>query len=215
MKETYFTLDNIDKISNEWLKSLWKFQRKNKINFIPENSALLILDMQKYFLEKESHAYIPSSEAIIHNIKRLMNAFLEKKLPIILTRHIDVETEDNPMKRWWKGIIKESDPMSEIIPELTHPKTIIIKKPHYDTFYKTDLEKILKEKKVNQIIIMGVMTHLCCERFSLSSNDNNNNNTPTHVKIVIPFFITISFYVRLVVCKVDTCDVIYVRYGPY
>ena len=45
----------------------------------------------------------------------------------------------------------------------------IIEKTQYDPFYKTDLEKILNSQKVEQIIVCGVMTNLCCETVVRSS----------------------------------------------
>lgn len=169
MKETYFTLKNVDKKSRDWLKNLLAFRKRRRIDFHPENSALLILDMQKYFLDKSSHAYIPSAPAIIPKIKNLMDAFLKKGLPVFFTRHIDQENIESCMNKWWRDSIQETDTLSEIIPELNHPDVIIIKKSQYDAFYQTPLEKLLKEKEIKQVLITGVMTHLCCETTARSA----------------------------------------------
>jgi isochorismate hydrolase len=40
---------------------------------------------------------------------------------------------------------------------------VLIYKDSYDAFYMTELEDILKAKSADQLIISGVMTHLCCE----------------------------------------------------
>ena len=169
MKERYLTLENIDKKSNKWLKNLLAFRKRRNVEFHPNNSALLIMDMQKYFLDKSSHAYIPSASAIIPNIKNLMDAFLKRNFPVFFTRHIDEENIESSMNKWWKNSLRETDTLSEIIPELNHPDAIIIKKSHYDALYQTPLEKLLKEKGIKQIVITGVMTHLCCETTARSS----------------------------------------------
>ena len=39
----------------------------------------------------------------------------------------------------------------------------VIKKTQYDGFYQTPLEDILREKGISQLVITGVMSHLCCE----------------------------------------------------
>ena len=163
MRSCYFTSENINNKSEEMLRKLEKRIKSHRINFIPEQSALLILDMQKYFLEKSSHAYIPSALSIIPKIKSLAHAFNEKNLPIILTRHLNSKEDAKLMALWWKDIITEKDDLSEIIPELNLPNSIVIKKTQYDGFYQTLLEDILREKGISQLVITGVMSHLCCE----------------------------------------------------
>ena len=42
-------------------------------------------------------------------------------------------------------------------------KGYLVEKSQYDAFYETELEEYLLEKGVGQVVIGGVMTHLCCE----------------------------------------------------
>ena len=163
MKSSYFTSETINNKSLEMLRKLEKFVGRHKIDFIPERSALLILDMQRFFLEERSHAYIPSALPIIPEIKSLATAFNELNLPIIFTRHLNTEEDAKLMARWWRDFITEEDDLSEIIPELNLPNSIIIRKTQYDSFYQTHLEDILREKRISQLVITGVMSHLCCE----------------------------------------------------
>ena len=169
MRSSNFKCENINNKSEEMLRKLEKRIKSHRINFIPEQSALLILDMQRYFLEKSSHAYIPSALSIIPKIKSLAHAFNEKNLPIILTRHLNSKEDAKLMALWWKDIITEKDDLSEIIPELNLPNSIVIKKTQYDGFYQTPLEDILREKGITQIVITGVMSHLCCETTARSA----------------------------------------------
>ena len=54
--------------------------------------------------------------------------------------------------------------MSHIVPSLK-PKDgeIVLRKSKYNAFAGTDLEAELKRLAVKQLLITGVMTHLCCE----------------------------------------------------
>ena len=169
MKSTYFTSENIDGKSKEMHAKLEEYRKKTTITFIPARSALLILDMQKYFLDENSHAYIPSALPIIPKINKLAEAYHEMHQPVILTRHLNTREDAHLMARWWKDVITEKDELSEIVPELTIPDAIIIKKTQYDAFYRTPLEEILQEKGVSQLVITGVMTHLCCETTARSA----------------------------------------------
>jgi bifunctional isochorismate lyase/aryl carrier protein len=164
-KEAYFTSENIDSLSKEWLEELSDFKKRHSI--IIGNPALLILDMQEYFLSKDSHAFILSSIAIIPKISNLIKEFVKYNLPVIFTRHID--TKESQMLKWWRGAITPSDPLSVISEQLLYDGATIINKSQYDAFYKTELESILKDKGVDQVVIAGVATHLCCETTARSA----------------------------------------------
>ena len=169
MKTCYFTSENIDSKSLQILRKLEKFRKRHKMSFAPEQSALLILDMQRYFLDERSHAHIPSALPIIPKIKMLADAFYKMNLPVILTRHINTKEDAQLLAQWWKDLITEKDEMSEIIPALNLPYSTIIKKTQYDGFYQTPLENILREKDISQLVITGVMSHLCCETTARSA----------------------------------------------
>ncbi len=78
-KEIYFTHKNILNKSRKFLRELRVLYHFPYIKFNPETSALLVIDMQKYFLERNSHAFIPSAPAIIPNINKLIELFRKKK----------------------------------------------------------------------------------------------------------------------------------------
>jgi len=92
--------------------------KRRDLVFVPECSALLILDMQKYFLSASSHAFIPSAQAIIPLIAKLKEAYVAKGLPLIFTRHLNSPQNAGMMAKWWQDLIGEENPLSEIIDEL-------------------------------------------------------------------------------------------------
>jgi isochorismate hydrolase len=139
------------------------------MQFLPEASALLILDMQNYFLDEGSHAFVPSAIPIITRIRRLADLYSDRGLPVISTRHLNSETDAGMMGTWWQDLIFEKDVRSEIVTELNMPCAHIIRKSQYDAFYKTDLEKLMHLKNVRQVVVTGVMTHLCCETTARSA----------------------------------------------
>jgi len=168
-KTKYFTEATIDKIS----KSIYqKFDDQfdlHKDRLIPQKSALLILDMQKFFHDDNSHAFIPSAHAIIEPIKSLANLFINNNLPIITSKHINTEENANQMDYWWRDYITEDSEFSELIIEFDLPQAELIVKSQYDTFYNTNLNEILQKNNIEQVIITGVMTHLCCETTARSA----------------------------------------------
>lgn len=163
MKEPYFTTETIAQRAREMLELVRSLRERHPFDFRPERAALLVLDMQRYFLEEASHASIPSARAVLPKIEELIVAFAKRGRPVILTRHINTKEDAGQMGKWWRELIREEDPLSELIPGLFPGNGLIIEKGQYDAFYKTPLEELLRGEGVEQLAISGVMTHLCCE----------------------------------------------------
>lgn len=166
LKERYITENNIKSKSQIWLKDIGKYTRKRE-NFQLDisDSALLVIDMQNFFLSSRSHAFIPSSKAIVSNIKQLVEAYRKYRYPIVFTRYALTDGEDpGIMGRWWRDVVMDGEYFSQIIQSLKPRKDeFVIRKSKYSIFYNTELEKFLKAKGVKSIVMTGVMTHLCCE----------------------------------------------------
>jgi bifunctional isochorismate lyase/aryl carrier protein len=139
--------------------------RRAAHKFSPSRSALLVIDMQRYFLDKSSRAYLPDSSDILDNVASLIKMYRAKSLPIIYTRHAHTKNEmPGAMERWWKELIRDTDEMSKIVPELRPRSTeTVLRKNRYSAFVGTDLEERLRAMDVTSVVIAGVMTHLCCE----------------------------------------------------
>lgn len=73
------------------------------------------------------------------------------------------------MSRWWKDLITEDAPLSYVDERISRYDYPIIEKTQYDAFYNTNLEDHLKSNDITQLIICGVMTHLCCETTARSA----------------------------------------------
>ncbi|MCJ7489824.1 MAG: cysteine hydrolase [Thermoplasmata archaeon] len=130
-----------------------------------ERSALLVIDMQRYFLDEKSHAFLPDASHAAENIKRLIASYRSRGLPVIYTRHALLDDEPpGIMGTWWSDNLRASDPLSEIAGDLGPlPGEHVIRKTRYSAFLGTDLEQMLRSKGIERLLITGVMTHLCCE----------------------------------------------------
>jgi bifunctional isochorismate lyase/aryl carrier protein len=169
-KDAYFTPGKIQAISREMLAKLMPFRERHSDQiFGIQKAALLVLDMQHYFLDPNSHAFIPSGPAIIPGILRLVRVFENKQRPVILTRHLNSNSEAFMMRRWWRDLVREDSPLSRVASDLEVPGRKVICKSQYDAFYETPLDAILQAAKIEQVVISGVMTHLCCETTARSA----------------------------------------------
>jgi len=164
IKNYYFTPSSINQYSRQMYNRLVDLGLSHQdTKYFPTKAALLVLDVQKYFFSEESHAFIPSANAIISNLQKLINYFYLKKRPIYFTKHINDHENAGLMKSWWRDLIVENSEMADLIEEIDINKGILIRKERYDAFWNTNLNESLKRAGIEQVVICGVMTHLCCE----------------------------------------------------
>jgi isochorismate hydrolase len=169
-KERYFTPQTLQSKSQELLVSVSDFrQRHANIRFRPASAALLVLDLQEYFLHEKSHAFVPSASAILPGISELIAAFIAANHPVIATRHMNTPNDAGMMSKWWRDVIKPQAAYSHNISIANSTKIVFIDKPQYDAFFHTPLEELLRERGIEQVVICGVMTHLCCETTARSA----------------------------------------------
>lgn len=154
--------------SKDWMSQVQKFVHGHRViehPFSTEGAALLVVDMQRYFTDPSSHASFPGADAIVGNIQLILAAFRTLGLPVIFTRHALVRGENaGTMGSWWGEVLTTDNPLS-IIDERLRPLTTetVVRKTRYSAFVGTDLEGILDGSNITRLVIVGVMTHLCCE----------------------------------------------------
>ncbi len=132
-------------------------------------AALLILDMQAYFLDEKSHAFVPDAPAIVSRLAGLARRFGAAGRPVITTRHSNTEDDAGMMKEWWGHLLEPGSPEAALEPVLKELSTAVVGKAQYDAFWETDLENILRSSGSQQVVVTGVMTHLCVEATARSA----------------------------------------------
>ena len=172
-KEKYLTIQNHEEKVFQWKIELQNIRSYPKFKFHIERSALLVLDMQNIFLDPTSHAYIPSSEYIISKINKLVEFYEKNQLPVFYTRHISHPNEYNLMRKWWQSPILIDNINSALSSELLFKSGEILIKNYYSAFFKTQLAEKLHDLDISQLVITGVLSHLCCESTAREGFMNN------------------------------------------
>ncbi len=163
------TMPRSPKDDPAWIGQVLSLNKPYRLESFPFNkseSALIVIDMQRYFIDPSSHASFPDAEGIVSNVRVLTERFLANKLPVIFTLHgLEKGDESGIMEKWWGDVIYLDDPLSAIDERLARlsERSIIITKIGYNAFRWTDLDGILRKRGITQLVITGVMTHLCCE----------------------------------------------------
>lgn len=169
MKERYFTPENREASAEAMLLELYPSGQKRRRPLAAEHAALLALDLQQYFLDPESHAFVPSAPIVLAVINTLAREFHSAKRPIIYSKHLNTERDAGSLSVWWQDLITEEHPQHSLHPSLDLTGGEVLTKSQYDAFYRTDLEERLRALGVRQVVVGGVMTHLCCETTARSA----------------------------------------------
>jgi nicotinamidase-related amidase len=137
----------------------------------PRRAALLVIDMQRAFVEPGGSMWVPENLRILENVKRLLATCRSLGIPVIFTEHCHDESGcdlglmgEVPLNRpIAAGALRSQAEETKTHPELAPlPGEKVIRKHRYSAFYDTDLDTVLRGLGVEHLIITGCMTNYCC-----------------------------------------------------
>ncbi|MEN3008343.1 isochorismatase family cysteine hydrolase [Pseudothermotoga sp.] len=126
--------------------------------------ALLLIDLQKDFVEAGGALYFSGAERVLSPVSELIEDYKRKNFPIITTQDWH-EENDEEFKIWPKHCVKESkgaeltEPLKKLL--TGYVNHIAIRKTRYSAFYGTNFEEVLKSKGISEVEVCGVVTHIC------------------------------------------------------
>lgn len=127
-------------------------------------TAILIIDMQNDFFE--NNLVLGKRKLIlVKNINDLLDYARKKKMSIIFVRQEFKQDLSNAylfMEKNGCRVTIKGTPGARILNELNRKENdLVVIKKRYSAFFKTDLEKLLKNKKISTLILGGINTHAC------------------------------------------------------
>ena len=161
----YMDVDGSSGQLQRWLKALRPYTHRLRPSGHPAHTALLVLDMQRFFLEPRFHACLPAGRVILPAVNSMIQAFHQQGRPVLFTRHAyAAASEHGRMAGWWGSQVREGSEAAHLSPLLrVGPGDTVLRKTRYSAFLHTDLEARLKRRGVDTLVLCGVMTHLCVE----------------------------------------------------
>jgi nicotinamidase-related amidase len=131
----------------------------------PRNTALLVIDMERDFVDPGAVQETPGGRSIVPAINQLIGWARSHGLPVIFTHEMHRADGSD------YGIELEYDPVHctegtsgcELTDGLdAAPGDYRIRnKRRYDCFLGTDLDLLLRSKRIENLVCSGVTTHVC------------------------------------------------------
>lgn len=162
--------------------------------------ALLIVDMQKYYLEAGSvyseyfNSIYPGSldyirdrsyNVAIPNIVKIKRYFKKLDLPVIYLKLCSNENDRSDLHRFFKksydeglnlgfaGVYPvESEAGADIIDELKpEPDDVIVNKTTFSPFSSSDIDNLLRSMNISVLVLTGLATSQCVETTARDASD--------------------------------------------
>lgn len=130
----------------------------------PQRAALLIHDMQRYFLAAYSASASPVVE-LVANIDRLRQQCAALNIPVIYSAQPGGQT---PAQRgllqdfWGAGIGSDGDQQQIVDALAPAAHDILLQKWRYSAFQRTELLDLLQRQGRDQLLICGIYAHIGC-----------------------------------------------------
>lgn len=145
-----------------------------KLEWNPQHSALLIVDVQNDYCHKEGclaqqDLDVSMVEEMMPNLKNMISAMKEINVPIIYIQTIHEDSTDS--ETWIKRLkgknqknLCRKDTWGAKFYQLEPDKDdVIVIKHRYSAFIHTRLESVLRALQIETIVMAGVSTNICVE----------------------------------------------------
>ncbi len=124
--------------------------------------ALLVIDVQNDYFPKGRMA-LENPDNALKVINQLEKYFSDKDLPIVYVQHVN-EAPAGFFEKGTEGVA--------LHPALKkNQSSIVIDKKFPNSFYQTDLKSRLDALQVEQLVITGMMTHMCVDSTTRASKE--------------------------------------------
>jgi nicotinamidase-related amidase len=133
------------------------------------NKALIIIDIQNDYFENGKMPLVGPVEASL-NAKLILEQFRKEKLPVFHIQHISVRPNSTFLLPVTKG-----QEIHENVKPMEGEKVIVKHFPN--GFRETELLEDLKSKKITDLVICGMMTHMCVDATVRAAKDYGFNCT--------------------------------------
>ncbi len=119
------------------------------------HTALLLVDIQNdYFPGGNCELY--QSELAAEQAARALVFFREKRMPVFHVQHVALK----PDATFFLPATHGADIYESVLPAPGEP---VVVKHAPDSFFDTELSRLLEEKNITRLVVCGMMSHMCID----------------------------------------------------
>jgi nicotinamidase-related amidase len=126
--------------------------------------ALIVIDIQNDYFENGAIELVNPIGASL-KARQVIDSFREKNLPIVHIQHLSADPVNMPI--FISGTFGSE--IHENVKPLEGEK--VIQKYYPNSFKETDLLDFLKANEVSELIVTGMMTHMCVDSTTRAAKD--------------------------------------------
>ncbi|MBX6422418.1 cysteine hydrolase family protein [Thermosulfurimonas sp. F29] len=123
--------------------------------------ALIVIDMLNDFVDPKGVLYCgETARRIIPRVKELVEEFRARGEPVIFV--CDAHAPDDAEFAAFPAHCVRGTWGAEVVPDLAPGEgDRVIEKTRFDAFFRTELEEVLRELRVEEVWLCGVCTSIC------------------------------------------------------
>ncbi len=133
----------------------------------PDQTAVIVVDMQNGFCHPDGSLYAPESEAAVETVKTVVEQGRMAGAQVVYTRDVhppeqftDAHYYDE-FERWGEHVV-EGSWEAELVDELpVNPEDHVVEKHTYDAFQGTELDAWLSARNINDLLFCGTLANVC------------------------------------------------------
>ena len=118
-------------------------------------TGLVLVDIQNDYFKGGKYELFEPEKAVL-NAKKILDFFRNNKMPIFYVKHINTNEKSTFFIQGTDG----TNIYKDVCPE--EGEKIIIKHTP-DSFFQTNLQNELKSEKITELVVCGMMTHMCID----------------------------------------------------
>jgi ureidoacrylate peracid hydrolase len=142
----------------------------------PRWTALIVIDMQNAFVAEGATYETPGARAMLPKLERLVAFARDHAMPVIWTQSDHSAPYGGVLLKKFPTIREDrylwaGEPSFELFARMVQPRDgeFRVIKHKYDAFFETDLDSILRNRRIDTVIIVGTATNVCCESTARSA----------------------------------------------
>lgn len=132
----------------------------HQLKLDPKHTALLVVDMVNDFFEPSGKMILEGGKSLYAPMNQLLDAAHQADIPVFYTNQW-LRPDDALFKKRVPHCLAGTWGAAVVDALHQSPTDITVYKRRYSAFYQTDLDLYLRERKIESVIVTGVVTNIC------------------------------------------------------